>query len=87
MAKISGDDAVEYVRRSGFFGGGSWMVILGVIVALLVLFNCTTRVETGHVGVLTLFSRVTGEMLPEGLHLINPLKAVHELSVQTQTLK
>jgi regulator of protease activity HflC (stomatin/prohibitin superfamily) len=87
MAKIGGDDAVEYVRKSGLFGGGSWMTILGVIVALLVLFNCTTRVDTGHVGVLTLFSRVTGETLPEGLHLINPLKSVHQLSVQTQALK
>jgi prohibitin 1 len=87
MAKIDGEDAVEYVRRSGLFAGGKWLTILAVIVGLFLVFNCTTRVETGHVGVLTLFSRVTGEMLPEGLHLINPLKAVHELSVQTQTLK
>jgi len=87
MAKIGGDDAVEYVRRSGVFAGARWLTVLGVIVGLFVLFNCTTRVETGHVGVLTLFSKVTGETLPEGLHLINPLKAVHELSVQTQTLK
>jgi len=25
-----------------------------------------TRVQSGHVGVLTLFGRVTGEVLPEG---------------------
>jgi prohibitin 1 len=87
MAKLDGEDAVEYVRRSGLLGGGKWLTILAVIVGLFVVFNCTTRVETGHVGVLTLFSRVTGETLPEGLHLINPLKSVHELSVQTQTLK
>jgi len=87
MAKFGGDDAVEYVRKSGFFGGKSWLAIAVVIVGLFVVMNCTTRVETGHVGVLTLFSRVTGEMLPEGLHLINPLKSVHEMSVQTQSLK
>ena len=28
-----------------------------------------------HVGVLTLFGRVTGEALPEGVHLVNPFKA------------
>jgi regulator of protease activity HflC (stomatin/prohibitin superfamily) len=87
MARIGGDDAVEYVRRTGLFEGRSWLAILVAIAAVILLFNCTTRVETGHVGVLTLFSRVTGETLPEGLHLISPLKAVHELSVQTQTIK
>jgi regulator of protease activity HflC (stomatin/prohibitin superfamily) len=87
MAKIGGDDAVEYVRRSGLFSGGPWLTVAAVVVALLVLFNCTTQIDTGHVGVLTLFSKVTGETLPEGLHLINPLKAVNKMSVQTQTIK
>jgi len=87
MAKLGGDDPVEYVRRTGLLEGRSWLMVLAVIVAVLFLFNCTTRVETGHVGVLTFFSRVTGETLPEGLHLINPLKSVHEMSVQTQTVK
>lgn len=87
MAKIGGDDPVEYVRRTGLFEGRTWITLLFAVLAVIFLFNCTTRVETGHVGVLTLFSRVTGETLPEGLHLINPLKAVHEMSVQTQTIK
>jgi prohibitin 1 len=88
MAKIGGEDAVEFVRKTGLLGGGSWVAILGVVVALFVVFNCTTRVETGHVGVLTMFSKVDlGDTLPEGLHLINPLKSVHEMSVQTQSIK
>jgi regulator of protease activity HflC (stomatin/prohibitin superfamily) len=88
MVKLGGEDSpVEYVRKSAAFGGRAWPKILGAIVALFLVFNCTTRINTGHVGVLTLFSRVTGEVLPEGLHLINPLKAVHEMSVQTQTVK
>src|SRR5213078_3080675 len=60
--------------------------ILGLILVIL-LFNSVTRVGTGHVGVLTLFGRVTGETLGEGIHLINPLKTNNELSIQTQTLK
>ena len=36
---------------------------------------------------LTLFGRVTGEVLPEGVHLINPFKSNHELSIRTQELK
>jgi len=88
MARIGGDDAVEFVRKTGLLGGGSWVAILAVVIALFLIFNCTTRVETGHVGVLTLFSKVDlGDTLPEGLHLINPLKSVHEMSVQTQSIK
>jgi prohibitin 1 len=73
-------------------GGGRGLlglVGLGIAAFLLVilLFNSVTRVGTGHVGVLTLFGRVTGETLGEGIHLINPLKTNNELSIQTQTLK
>jgi len=60
---------------------------LGGFVLVLLLFNSVTRVGTGHVGVLTLFGRVTGETLGEGIHIINPLKTNNELSIQTQTLK
>src|SRR5215470_11019996 len=60
--------------------------ILGLIVVVL-LFNSVTRVGTGHVGVLTLFGKVTGETLGEGIHLVNPLKTNNEMSVQTQTIK
>ena len=71
-------------------GGGLLRLVgLGIIafVLVIVLFSSITRVDTGRVGVLTLFGRVTGETLGEGIHLINPLKTNNELSVQTQTLK
>ncbi len=61
--------------------------IVGGVVLLILLWSSVTSVPTGHVGVLTLFGRVTGQVLPEGIHLINPLKAVNTLSVQTQSLK
>src|SRR5258708_5295770 len=74
-------------------GGGGLslfrLIGLGVAAFLLVilLFSSVTGVGTGHVGVLTLFGRVTGETLPEGIHLINPLKTNNGMSIQTQTLK
>jgi len=61
--------------------------IVGGVVLLILLWSSVTSVPTGHVGVLTLFGRVTGQVLPEGIHVINPLKAVNTLSVQTQSLK
>jgi prohibitin 1 len=70
-------------------GGLLRLIGLGIVAFLLVIlfFSSVTRVGTGHVGVLTLFGRVTGETLGEGIHLINPLKTNNELSIQTQTIK
>lgn len=66
----------------GFIG----FAVVALIIVIL-LFNCVTRIGTGNVGVLTLFGRVTGETLSEGIHLINPLKTVNEMSVRSQTVK
>src|SRR6201988_5258939 len=71
--------------------GGNLLRLVGLAIAafliVILLFNCVTRVGTGHVGVLTLFGRVTGETLGEGIHFINPLKTNNEMSIQTQTIK
>jgi prohibitin 1 len=61
-------------------------IVLLVVILLLLIWS-TTSIPTGNVGVLTLFGRVTGQVLPEGIHLINPLKTVEKLSVQTQSIK
>lgn len=64
------------VRRLGLLGLAAF--------AILLMASCTVRtVPTGHVGVVTLFGAITGEQLAEGIHLINPLKRVAELSVRT----
>lgn len=78
------------IDSGGGFGSSMLRLIgLGILGFLLIilLFSCVTRVNTGHVGVLTLFGRVTGETLGEGIHLINPLKTNNEMSIQTQTIK
>jgi regulator of protease activity HflC (stomatin/prohibitin superfamily) len=84
------DPARTRVIDAGGPGGGILRLIgLGIIafVVVILLFSSVTRVGTGHVGVLTLFGRVTNETLGEGIHLINPLKTNNEMSIQTQTLK
>lgn len=62
------------------------LAIAGFVLVIL-LFTSVARVESGHVGVLTLFGRVTGEVLPEGIHMINPFKANNEMTVRTQEIK
>ena len=60
--------------------------IAGLVLVILV-FNCVARVESGNVGVLTLFGRVTGEVLPEGIHVVSPFKTNNEMSIRTQEIK
>jgi len=57
------------------------------VIVLILLLASTTSVPTGHVGVLTLFGKVTGDVLTEGIHLINPLKSVQKMTIQTQSRK
>jgi prohibitin 1 len=69
-------------------GAAKKILQLAILVfAFILLLASITSIPTGHVGVLTLFGRVTGDVLPEGIHLINPLKSVEKLSVQTQSVK
>jgi prohibitin 1 len=65
------------------------LIALAIVGLLVVIFGfaSVTSVESGHVGVLTLFGRVTGEVLPEGIHLISPFKTNHQMSVRTQEIK
>jgi len=60
---------------------------VAAFIVVILLFSSVARVESGHVGVLTLFGRVTGEVLPEGIHLINPFKTNNEMSIRTQEIK
>jgi|SRR5579871_90736 regulator of protease activity HflC (stomatin/prohibitin superfamily) len=70
----------------GAFKSRFLRIVIAVAVFILLLAS-TTSIPTGNVGVLTLFGRVTGDVLPEGIHLINPLKSVTKLSIQTQSRK
>jgi prohibitin 1 len=67
------------------FGGGAALIFA----LLIMIFSCNavTTVPAGHVGVLTKFGRVTGEVLGEGLHVIDPLKSVQRMQVRTMELK
>jgi len=85
------DSARGRIIEGGGGGGGGLIRLIGIgigaFLLIILLFSSVTRVATGHVGVLTLFGKVTGETLGEGIHVISPLKTNNELSIQTQTLK
>src|SRR5947207_12985360 len=76
-------------RRQMSVGGLSRVLVTALILVLLFFMGACaiTKVDSGNVGVLTKFGRVTGDVLPEGIHLVDPLKASNQLSVRTQEQK
>lgn len=72
-------------------GGGTILRSLGAIVVavfvVIIVWMSVAYVPAGHVGVLTLFGRVTGEVLAEGTHLVNPFKVNNTMTARTQELK
>lgn len=87
---IFDQDHGRVINAGGGHGGGLLRLVglcIAAFLLVILLFSSVTRVGTGHVGVLTLFGKVTGEVLGEGIHLINPLKTNNEMSIQTQTIK
>lgn len=55
-----------------------------VVAALFFLFSTFVTISAGHVGVITLFGKVNQTPIGEGLHMVNPLAEVHELSVKIE---
>ena len=65
--------------------GGVIVLLLGLIAVLSL--SSVSCVRTGHVGVVTVFGRVTGRTMAEGIHIVNPLARVHQLDIKTQEIK
>jgi prohibitin 1 len=68
-----------------FIRGAGMLLLAGV--ALIIALSSTSCVRTGHVGVVSIFGRVTGRTLSEGIHIVNPVANVTELSIKTQEIK
>ena len=70
--------------------GGVRRGLLGLLVLIMVAVlaaSSTSCVRTGHVGVITLFGKVTGQTIGEGIHLVNPIARVNEMDVKTLEIK
>ena len=79
-----GERYTTSIRGMAF--GTLGVAVIGVL-ALILIYASIAYVPAGHVGVLTLFGRVTGDVLPEGTHIVNPFKANNTMSIRTQELK
>lgn len=82
------DEMPEFLPpRMSALGPRKLAGIAATVAAGVLLAASLAYVPPGHVGVLTLFGRVTGQVLPEGTHLVNPLVRNYRMSVRTVELQ
>jgi len=68
------------------------MIIIGVIIFLVLItfFSAIRTIGTGQVGVVTIYGKVTGRELGEGMHLVLPWGinsvAIYDVKVQKETV-
>ena len=60
-------------------------VIIILILGMVLFFAGSTIVPTGHIGVVTLYSKVQERYLDAGFHLVKPfVESVHDVDIRTQ---
>ena len=60
-------------------------ICIVLVIGLIVFFGSTTIVPTGHIGVVTLYSKVQDRYLDAGFHFITPfVENVHDIDIRTQ---
>jgi len=70
--------------KKGLFKPLRW---LAAIVIVAILYYAVLVVPAGTVGVYDLFGKVSDEVLAPGIHIVNPLAKIHNMSVRTQEVK
>lgn len=67
--------------RKGILTG----ICIILVIGLIIFFGSTTIVPTGHIGVVTLYSKVQDRYLDAGFHFITPfVEDVHDIDIRTQ---
>ena len=67
------------------YAGAAFVLGFALLAVVLVLLFFTATVDTGDVGVITNFGRVTGSVLDSGWHLVGPIDHVTDVSIRTIT--
>ncbi|OYU96381.1 MAG: band 7 protein [Bacteroidetes bacterium B1(2017)] len=61
------------------------ITVVGIVLVLLGISTaCFKQIDAGFVGVKVLFGQVQNDVLPSGLHMVNPLVDVKEMDTKTQ---
>lgn len=65
-----------------FVGVGRLVGLL--FVAIGIMTACIKQIDAGEIGVKKLFGSIQNEVLPSGLHFVNPLLEIKKLDIKTQ---
>ncbi|MDG1357776.1 MAG: SPFH domain-containing protein [Akkermansiaceae bacterium] len=65
---------------------GKLVIPFFIVVFLFAALTPFTTIPAGHVGVATLFGKVDPTELPEGFHIINPLKKIQKIDCRNKEL-
>ncbi len=89
MSENPGGDTSEsgFVRdlpKRSLFRPLHW---LAAIVIVAILYYAVLVVPAGTIGVYDLFGKVSDQVVAPGIHIVNPLAKIHNMSVRTQDLK
>lgn len=76
MGKTAPYPARQYSKP--IIGLGGLIILVGIVLSTIV------QIEAGYIGVKKLFGKVQPDVLPSGLHMINPLMDVIEVDTRTQ---
>lgn len=61
------------------------VICVALVIGLIIFFASTTIVPTGHIGVVTLYSKVQDQYLDAGFHFIKPfVEEVQDIDIRTQ---
>jgi regulator of protease activity HflC (stomatin/prohibitin superfamily) len=61
-------------------GTVAFAIVIGVFLLFLLRFSPIRVIPASHVGVLTVFGRVTGRVVGEGVNVVNPLATTQVMS-------
>lgn len=77
---------IAFSRNNNTFSRfGNPLRIIGFIFILLgITTACIIQIDVGQIGVKKLFGKVQEDVLPSGLHFINPLLEIERMDVKTQ---
>jgi regulator of protease activity HflC (stomatin/prohibitin superfamily) len=59
-------------------------IIGGIFILIGILISSIIEIDAGEIGVKKLFGKVQNDVLPSGLHFINPLINIERMDVRTQ---
>lgn len=61
------------------------VITVAILIGIIMFFASTTIVPTGHIGVVTLYSKVQDKYLDAGFHTVRPfVEDVHDVDIRTQ---